>query len=73
MSWESSAQYYRMINESVRRRLGGLHSAPILTFSVDFADIEELQRAGHWDQAPARSFDAAVASSAVAPTSPSSA
>lgn len=51
MSWESTAVYYRLINEQVRRRCGGLHSAKILLYSVDFAEIEELQSAGRWDEA----------------------
>ena len=51
MSWESSAEYYRFVNESVRDRLGGLHSADCLLRSVDFAAVEELQRTGRWDQA----------------------
>ena len=51
MSWESSAQYYRLANELVRERLGGLHSARIVLSSVDFADIEALQVAGRWDEA----------------------
>jgi len=51
MSWESSAQYYRLANELVRERLGGLHSARIILASVDFADIEVLQVAGRWDEA----------------------
>ena len=46
MSWESTAHYYRVLNEETARRLGGLHSAPILLNSVDFAPIEHLQRAG---------------------------
>jgi aspartate racemase len=50
MSWESTAHYYRILNEETARRLGGLHSAPILMHSVDFAPIEELQRAGEWDR-----------------------
>jgi aspartate racemase len=54
MSWESSAEYYRLINEATRDRLGGLHSADCLLRSVDFADIEELQRDGRWDQAAGR-------------------
>jgi aspartate racemase len=49
MSWESSAQYYRIINEAVRARLGGVHSAKSLMYSVDFAEIERLQHAGGWD------------------------
>jgi aspartate racemase len=51
MSWESSAQYYRLINEGVRDRLGGLHSARCLMWSVDFAEIAELQHAGRWAEA----------------------
>lgn len=49
MSWESSAHYYRLINQEVRRRLGGNHSARSLMLSVDFAGIEALQHAGDWD------------------------
>ena len=51
MSWESSAEYYRFVNEAVRKRLGGLHSADCLLRSVDFAAVEELQRTGRWTQA----------------------
>jgi aspartate racemase len=51
MSWESSAEYYRIVNEAVRDRLGGLHSADCLLRSVDFAGVEELQRTGRWDEA----------------------
>jgi len=51
MSWESSAQYYRLANELVRERLGGLHSARVVLASVDFADVEALQVAGEWEQA----------------------
>ena len=51
MSWESSAEYYRLVNEAVRERLGGLHSADCLLRSVDFAAIEVLQRTGRWDDA----------------------
>jgi aspartate racemase len=53
MSWESSAEYYRFVNEATRRRRGGLHSADCLLRSVDFAAIEKLQRAGDWDEAGA--------------------
>lgn len=53
MSWESSAEYYRLINEATRARLGGLHSADCLLRSVDFAEVEQLQRAGDWNQAGA--------------------
>jgi aspartate racemase len=51
MSWESSLVYYRIVNEEVKKRLGGLHSAKCVLVSVDFAEIEALQRAGEWDQA----------------------
>ena len=51
MSWESTALYYRLINEETRRRLGGLHSAPIALVSVDFQEIEALQAAGDWETA----------------------
>src|SRR5512142_305748 len=54
MSWESSAEYYRFLNEEVRARCGGLHSADCLLRSVDFTDIEPLQRSGRWDEAGAR-------------------
>jgi aspartate racemase len=49
MSWESSLEYYRIINQEVRRRLGGFHSAKCLLSSVDFAEIENLQRLNNWD------------------------
>ncbi|MGA4849294.1 aspartate/glutamate racemase family protein [Streptomyces sp. G5(2025)] len=51
MSWESSAEYYRLLNELVRERLGGLHSARCVLHSVDFAEIERLQVAGEWERA----------------------
>jgi aspartate racemase len=51
MSWESSAAYYRLANELVRDRLGGLHSARVVLASVDFADVERLQVAGRWEEA----------------------
>jgi aspartate racemase len=51
MSWESSAEYYRLANELIRERLGGLHSARLVLASVDFAEIERLQVAGEWAQA----------------------
>lgn len=50
MSWESTAEYYRLLNELTRQRLGGLHSASCLVHSVDFADIEKMQAAGEWDR-----------------------
>ena len=51
MSWESTIPYYRVINETVKRALGGLHSAKLLLASIDFAELEALQRAGDWDGA----------------------
>lgn len=51
MSWESTAEYYRLINQLVAERLGGLHSADLVLRSVDFADIEELQAQGDWARA----------------------
>jgi len=53
MSWESSAEYYRLVNEATRDRLGGLHSADCLLRSVDFAKVEAMQRAGDWERASA--------------------
>lgn len=50
MSWESTVTYYRLINETVKKELGGLHSAKILLYSVDFAEIEEYQAKGQWDK-----------------------
>jgi aspartate racemase len=51
MSWESTAEYYRLANVLTRERLGGLHSARIVAISVDFAEIEPLQTAGQWHEA----------------------
>lgn len=51
MSWESTVPYYRLINEAIRERLGGLHSARLILYSVDFAEIERWQRRGEWDVA----------------------
>jgi aspartate racemase len=50
MSWESSIEYYRLINEFVRERLGGLHSCRCVMYSVDFAEIEVLQHQGRWEE-----------------------
>ena len=60
LSWESSAQYYRIINREVRERLGGVHSARSLMWSVDFGEIEHLQHIGDWDQLTEQMKDAAV-------------
>ncbi len=59
MSWESTVPYYSQINEAVKQRLGGLHSAKIVLYSVDFHDVEKLQHAGDWDAAGAIMADAA--------------
>ncbi|MEO8410736.1 MAG: aspartate/glutamate racemase family protein [Propionivibrio sp.] len=53
MSWESTIPYYRCINESVKQRLGGLHSARLILYSVDFHDVERLQQLGQWQEAGA--------------------
>jgi aspartate racemase len=59
MSWESSIEYYRIINEAVKEKLGDLHSAKSLMISVDFAEIEVLQREGRWEDATRAMIDAA--------------
>lgn len=51
MSWESSLEYYRIINEEVKKKLGALHSAKSLMYSVDFDEIEKLQHTGKWSEA----------------------
>jgi aspartate racemase len=67
MSWESTVPYYRVVNEVVKARLGGLHSAKVVLVSIDFAEVERLQHAGDWDAAgallaaSARSLEAAGA------------
>jgi aspartate racemase len=60
MSWESSAEYYRIVNETVKARLGGYHSADSLMYSVDFHEIEQRQMAGEWDAMGAIMADAAA-------------
>ena len=59
LSWESSIEYYRIINQETQKRLGGLHSAKCLMHSFDFAEIEALQEAGDWNAATARMIAAA--------------
>ncbi len=59
MSWESSVEYYRIVNEEINRRLGGVHSAKCLMYSVDFAEVELLQKQSRWDEATALMIDAA--------------
>lgn len=67
MSWESTVLYYRQINQTIKEAMGGLHSAKIVLYSVDFHDVEQLQRAGNWEGAgelladAARSLEAAGA------------
>lgn len=51
MSWESTLEYYRLINQTVKTKLGGLHSAKCVLYSVDFAEVEPLQRQGRWAEA----------------------
>jgi aspartate racemase len=60
MSWESSLEYYRLINQSVKVHLGGLHSAQCLMYSVNFAEVEALQHAGEWEKAGRVMAEAAI-------------
>jgi aspartate racemase len=60
MSWESSAEYYRIINQEMQRRLGGVHSARNLMWSVDFDEIKQLQHADEWDRLADHMKDAAI-------------
>ena len=59
MSWESSQEYYRIINETIKERLGGLYSAKIIMYSVNFEEIEKLQHQGEWKQLTKLMIDAA--------------
>ena len=59
MSWESTVTYYQLINEALKAKLGGLHSAKILLYSVDFAQIEQYQASGEWDKSAEVLTDAA--------------
>lgn len=59
MSWESSLEYYRILNEKVKEKLGGLHSAKSLMYSVDFGEIEKLQHQGAWEELTGLMIDAA--------------
>jgi len=61
MSWESTVPYYQIINRTIAGRLGGLHSAKLLLYSADFAEIEHLQRSDQWVEAGSRLADAALA------------
>ncbi len=60
MSWESSAEYYRIINREMQKRLGGVHSARSLMWSVDFGEVESLQHLGDWDKLTEQMTDAAI-------------
>ena len=60
MSWESTVTYYQVINETIKRELGGLHSAKILLYSVDFDEIERYQASGEWDRSADVLSDAAM-------------
>ncbi len=60
MSWESTAEYYKTINEQVRRQLGGLHSARLLLYSMDFAQLAELQDTGNWSACESLLTEAAL-------------
>ena len=60
MSWESTVTYYQIVNETIKRELGGLHSAKVLLYSVDFAEIEKYQANGEWDKSADVLSDAAV-------------
>jgi aspartate racemase len=59
MSWESTASYYRLLNTAIKEQLGGLHSAKVIVYSVDFHEIERLQRSAEWDAAGTLLADAA--------------
>jgi aspartate racemase len=59
MSWESSLEYYRIVNESVKKKLGGFHSAKCVLYSVDFEEVEKLQHLGDWDELTRMMMDTA--------------
>ncbi|HEX2996158.1 MAG TPA: aspartate/glutamate racemase family protein [Anaerolineales bacterium] len=59
MSWESSLEYYRIVNETTKSKLGGLHSAKCIMYSVDFAEVEELQHQDRWEEAAQVMIEAA--------------
>ena len=59
MSWESTLEYYRIMNEAVKEKLGGFHSAKLVLYSMDFAEVEEMQHKGEWDRAAGLLTDAA--------------
>ena len=60
MSWESSAKYYQLVNQEVKKKLGGLHSAKCILFSVDFAETQRYQATGEWEKAGQLLGDAAL-------------
>jgi len=59
MSWESSLEYYRIVNEAIKKKLGGFHSAKCILYSVDFGEVEKLQHLGDWDELNRMMMDAA--------------
>lgn len=59
MSWESSLEYYRIVNEDIKKKLGGFHSAKCILYSVDFEEVEKLQHLGDWDELTRMMMDAA--------------
>jgi len=59
MSWESSLEYYRIVNEAIKKKLGGFHSAKCILYSVDFEEVEKLQHQGDWDELTRLMMDAA--------------
>jgi aspartate racemase len=61
MSWESTALYYRLLNQTIAQKVGGLHSAQLILYSVDFHDIEVCEQTGAWDEAATRLRHAAIA------------
>jgi hypothetical protein len=70
MSWESTLEYYRIINETVKEKLRGFHSGQIVLYSVDFAAIEDLQQRGEWDRMAEILVEGSGASACLAPASP---
>jgi aspartate racemase len=60
ISWESSAEYYRIINRQVQNRIGGVHSARLLMWLVDFGEVEHLQHRGEWGKLTEQMKDAAI-------------
>jgi aspartate racemase len=59
MSWESTVSYYQIVNRIIKQQLGGFHSAKVLLYCVDFAEIEECQASGEWEKSATATFSAA--------------